>query len=146
MDLQDPKKILDKLISICITRVGQGIVYLIFEKLLHYPQITKLKRYKKLVIQIFAKVKYLCKRFCLAMIQGQNLWNIITIIIAFDLLYEDFDITIAGLLETDNKTIDQIQSILQLKKVKNLSKQAIGSTSNLAIAFRDKNGSKKSEY
>lgn len=80
------------------------------------------------------------------MIQGQNLWNIITIIIAFDLLYEDFDITIAGLLEMDNKTIDQIQSILQLKKVKNLSKQAIGSTSNLAIAFRDKNGSKKSEY
>ena len=42
---------------------------------------------------------------------GQDLWDIITIVIALDLLHEDFDTTTASLLKTGDKTIDQIQSI-----------------------------------
>lgn len=48
------------------------------------------------------------------------------------------------LLRICNKTIDQIQSILQSKKLRNISQQANGNgIANLAIAFRDKNITKK---
>ena len=77
------------------------------------------------------------------MTPGQDLWDTIAIVIALDSLHKDFDTTTASLLETGDKTIDQIQSILQSKEAKNLSKQATGSTGNLAMAFRDKSGSKK---
>lgn len=73
-------------------------------------------------MQIFAKVKYLCK--CLRMIitPGRDLWDIIMIVITLDFLYEDFNITTVSLLETRDKIIHQIQSILQSKEIKNLSK------------------------
>lgn len=63
----------------------------------------------------------------------------IAIVIAFDSLYKDFDITTTSLLEVGDKKIDQIQSILQSKNAKNISQWAIrGGIDNLAIAFRDK--------
>ena len=77
-------------------------------------------------MQIFIKVKYLCKRLCTAMTLNRDLWDMIAIVIALDSLHKDFDTTTANLLETDNMTIDQIQSILQSKEAKNLSKHAIG--------------------
>ncbi len=111
MDLKDPKEMWDKLKSIYI-KVGQGVVYLILQELLHYPKITKPKEYEKPVMQIFAKVKYLYKRLRMAMTLNRDLWDTIAIMIALDLLHEDFDTTTASLLETGNKTIDQIQSLL----------------------------------
>lgn len=111
IDLQDPKEIWNKLKSICI-KVGQGVVYLIFQKLLYYLKITKPKEYKRLVMQIFEEAIYLYICFYLAMTPRNDLWNIIVIVIALDLLYKDFDITNASLLETGNKIVDQIQSIL----------------------------------
>lgn len=51
--------------------------------------------------------------------------------------------TTASLLKTDDKTIDQIQSIFQLKEVKYLSKQAIRGTNNLTIVFNNKKLKKK---
>ena len=72
MDLKDLKEMWEKLKSIC-TEVGQEVVYSIFEKLLHYPKITKPKGYEKPVMQIFAEVKYLCKCFRLAMSLGQDI-------------------------------------------------------------------------
>ena len=142
MDLKDPKEMWDKLKSICI-EVGQGVVYSILQKLLHYPKITKPKGYEKPVMQIFAEIKHLYKRLRLAMTPGQDLWDTITIVIALDSLHEDFDTTTTSLLEIGDKTIDQIQSILQLKEAKNLSKRATGGTGNLAITFKDKNGPKR---
>lgn len=62
----------------------------------------------------------------------------IIIVIVFNSLYKDFDMTIASLLETSDKIIDQIQNISQSKEVKNLSKQATRDTRDLAMAFRDK--------
>ena len=107
MDLKDPKEMWDKLKSIC-TEVGQGVVYSILQELLHYPKITKPKGYEKPVMQIFAEVKYLCKRLRSAMTPGRDLWDTIAIVIALDSLHEDFDTTTASLLETGDKTIDQI--------------------------------------
>ena len=107
MDFKDPKEMWDKLKSIC-TKVDQGVVYSILQELLHYPKIIKPKGYKKPVMQIFAEVKYLCKRLRSAITSGQDLWDIIAIVIALDSLYKDFDTTTASLLETNDKTIDQI--------------------------------------
>lgn len=42
------------------------------------------------------------------MILGRDLWDIIAIVIALNLLDSDFDITTTSLLKTGNKTIDQI--------------------------------------
>ncbi len=142
MDLKDPKEIWDKLKSIYI-EVGQGVMYSILQELLHYPKITKPKRYEKPVMQIFAEVKYLCKRLRTTMTPNRDLWDIIAIVIALDSLHKDFDTTTASLLETGDKTIDQIQSILQSKEAKNLSKRATRETDDLAMAFRDKRGLKR---
>lgn len=62
----------------------------------------------------------------------------IAIMIALDFLQKGFDITTTSLLETGDKTIDQIQSILQLKEAKNLSKQVTKSVRDLAMAFLDR--------
>lgn len=44
-----------------------------------------------------------------------------------------------SLLETKNKIIDQIQSILQLKEAKNIIKQTIGAVGDLAISYKENN-------
>ena len=78
------------------------------------------------------------------MTPGRDLWDTIAIVIALDSLHKDFDTTIASLLETGDKMIDQIQSILQSKKAKNISKRAIGeSIGNLGMAFRNNNVPKR---
>lgn len=70
---------------------------------------------------------------------GKNLWNTIAIVIVLNSLYEDFDIITTSLLQTGNKTIDQIQTILQSKEAKTFSKQTTGATGNLAMAFHKRN-------
>lgn len=42
----------------------------------------------------------------------RDLWDIIAIVIALDSLHNNFDTTTASLLETRNKSINEIQSIL----------------------------------
>lgn len=49
MDLKDLKEMWDKLKSI-YTKVDQRVVYSIFQKLLYYLKIIKLKKYEKPVI------------------------------------------------------------------------------------------------
>lgn len=66
------------------------------------------------------------------MTPGWDPWDTITIMITLNSLHKDFDTTTASLLETENKPIDQIQSILQSKEVKNLSKQVIGFVEDLS--------------
>lgn len=57
--------------------------------------------------------------------------------IAIDSLYDNFDMTNSSLLEANDKIIDQIQSILQSKETKNISKQVTEGTGDLAMVFRD---------
>ena len=90
------------------------------------------------MMQIFAEIQYLYKYLRTAMTPNQDFWDTIVIVIALDFLHQDFDITTASLLETGDKTINKIQSIIQSKKAKNLSKRATGNTGKLAIAFRGK--------
>lgn len=127
------------------TKVGQGIVYLIFQELFYYLAITQLKEYEKPMIKIFVKMKYFFKWLWLAMILNRNLWNKIAIVIILDSLYEDFDTITVSLLEIGNKTIYQIQNTLKSKEAKNLSKRAIEAIRNLAIAFynHNRNGKRK---
>lgn len=42
------------------------------------------------------------------MTPNQDFWNIIIIVIAFDSLYEDFNMTITNLLEANDKIINKI--------------------------------------
>lgn len=51
-------------------------------------------------------MNYLYKYLHLLINSGQNLWDIIVIIIIFDLLYKYFDIITINLLEISNKMID----------------------------------------
>ncbi len=81
---------------------------LILQEFIYYPKINKLKGYKKLIIQIFAEVKYLYKQLRSAMTPGRDLWNMIAIVIALNSMHKDFDMTTANLLETGDKTINQI--------------------------------------
>lgn len=142
MDLQDPKNMWTKLKTIC-SEVDQGVVYSIFQKFLHYPRINKPKRYNKSVKQIFAKVKYLYKHLQTTITLNCDLWDIIAIVIVLNSLHNNFDITIISLLETKDKSIDKIQSILQSKKAKNISKRTTKGTKKLAMAFKDNNGPKR---
>lgn len=84
-------------------------------------------------------MRYLYKRLQTVIATNRNFWNTIVIVITLDSLYKDFNTTIVSLLETEDKTIDQVQSLLQSKKAKNLSKQVIRNTGDLVILFKDKN-------
>lgn len=63
--------------------------------------------------------------------------------ITLKLLHNDFNITIISLLKFEDKRIDLIQSILQLKKVKNIGIWAIRVIKNLTIAFKNNNNPEK---
>ena len=138
MDLEDPKEMWDKLKSIC-SEIGQGVVYSILQELFNYPKINKPKRYNKPVMQIFTKVRYLCKRLHTAMTPSRDLWDTIAIVITLDTLHDAFETITANLLETGDKTIDQIQSILQSKEAKNISKRTTGVVGDLAMVFKSSN-------
>lgn len=77
------------------------------------------------------------------MTPDRDLWDTITIVIALDTQYNNFDTTTTSLLKTSNKTIDQIQSILQLKEAKTLSKRFTGAVKDIAMVFRDNYSGKK---
>ena len=93
-------------------KVSQRIVYLILQKLLNYLKINKLKGYDKLIIEIFTEVYYPYKCIQIAMSSNRDFLNTIIIIIAFNILYKDFNITIISFLEIRNQIIDKIKSIL----------------------------------
>lgn len=76
------------------------------------------------------------------MTSGYDSWDTIAIVIIFDILHDDFDTTTTNLLKSSDKTIDQIQSILQSKEVKNLSKQSNGAIEDIAIVVKDSRKSK----
>lgn len=142
MNLNNPKDMWDKLRNV-YTKVGQRVVYLIFQELFNYPKVNKAKRYNKSVIQIFAEVQYPYKRLRIAITSGHDLYNTFAIVISLDTLDDNFDITTTSLLEIGNMIIDQIQSILQSKEAKNLSKQSIRAVRDIAMTFRDNYSRKK---
>ena len=145
MDLEDPKEMWDRLKTIC-SEVGQGVVYSILEELLHYPAINKPKGFDKPVVEIFAEVRYLCKRLKAAMTEGRDLFDIIAIVIALDTLHNDFDTTTASMLETGGKSIDEIFTIIQSKEAKFKSKRATGNIGDATMAFHAPSPKRKATY
>ena len=71
------------------------------------------------------------------MTPGRDMWNTIAICIALNTLYDNFDMITASLLDTRDKTIDQIQGILQSKEAKNLRKRSTGAIKDLAMSFKE---------
>lgn len=79
------------------------------------------------------------------MILGEDLWDIIAINITLYILYNNFKTTTTRLLEIRDKTIDQIQRILELRKAKNDSKQTTEVVGDLAILLRNNNNNYQNE-
>ena len=111
MDLENSKEMWNKFTSICI-KIGQKVIYSIFQEFFNYLKTNKPKRYNKLVMQPFTEVRYFCKRFWIAMTLNQDFWNIIAIVMALNTPYNNLNIMTASLLESGDKIIDQIKSIL----------------------------------
>lgn len=57
-------------------------------------------------MQIFIEVHYLIKQLQVVMTIGHNPWDTIAIVIAFNILHDNFDLTTASLLKVKDKSID----------------------------------------
>ena len=115
------------------SQVGQGVVYSILKELLNYPYIVKLLGYEKKATTIFAEVKQLVQRFQSTLTQHRTIWNSITLVVAFESLHNEFEMTTAPLLHLGDKDIEEIQQIVTSTKVANIARQTTGQTANLAI-------------
>ena len=73
----------------------------------------------------------------MAIALGCDPWDTIVIVIALNTIHNDFDSIIANFLEVGDKSIDQIQIILQSKKAKNISKQSTGVVTKMAMLFKN---------
>lgn len=80
------------------------------------------------------------------MTEGRDPFETIAIVIALDTLHDYFDTTIASMLETGNKSIDEIFTIIQSKEAKLKSKRAIGNKGDAAMAFRAPPPKRKATY
>lgn len=107
IDINDPKAMWDILKRIC-SEVGQGVIYLVPQEILNYSRIHKPKRYDKPVVKIFTEVRFLHKRLNAVMTIRHNLFDKITIVIIFNILYSNFEVTTANMLKIGNKTIEEI--------------------------------------
>ena len=135
IDIDDPQAMWAKLQSVC-SHVGQGVVYLILQELFNYPKVNKPKGYEKTITSVFADVQILTKRLRAALTPNRDIYNSIAIVIALDLIHNDFETKTSSLLKTGDKTIDEIQQILCSAEAKNLSKRATSVTNDLAMSFR----------
>ena len=114
--------------------------YSILQELFNYPKINKPKEYDKTITSIFADVRLLTKRLRAALTPNRDIYDSIAIVIALDSIHDDFDTKTSSLLETGEKTIDEIQQILCSAEAKNLSKRATGMTGDRAMTFRGSGG------
>lgn len=107
IDINNLKEIWDTLKKIC-SKVSQRVVYSVLQEIFNYPRIHKPKKYNKSVVEIFAEVYFFYKWLKVVMISRSNLFNIIVIVIFLDILYSDFEVTIANMLEIGDKIIKEI--------------------------------------
>lgn len=89
-----------------------------------------------MVSSVFAEVRFLTKRLKAAITPGKDIWDIIAIVVALDSLHNDFEPTIASMLESGEKPIEEIYQILASAKAKLKSKRATGVISDLAMISR----------
>ena len=97
------------------------------------------------MVEIFAEVRYLCKRLKAAMTEGRDPFETMAIVIALDTLHDDYDTTTASMLETENKSINEIFAIIQSKEAKFKSKYATRNIGNAAMTIRGKTSNSSSQ-
>lgn len=114
--------------------------------MLHYPAAKKPKKFNKPVVEIFAKVQYLCKQLKAVITKKKDSFKKIAIVIALNMLYNDFNTTTASMLETRNKSIDEIFTIIQSKEAKYKSKRATENIDDAALAFHAPSPKRKVPY
>ena len=79
------------------------------------------------------------------MTKGRDPFKTMAIVIAFDMLHDDYNTTTASMLETGNKSIDEIFAIIQSKKAKFKSKRATRNIGNAAMTIRGKTSNSSSQ-
>ena len=72
------------------------------------------------------------------MTKGRDPFKTMIIVIALDILYNDYNTTTASMFKTGNKSIDEIFAIIQLKEAKFRNKHATGNMGNAAMSIRGK--------
>lgn len=73
-----------------------------------------------------------------AVIEQKTIWESITLVVALNLLYNNFEMTTALFFYSSNKDPKEIQQIVTLIEVANLAKQAVKAISDLAIIAKKK--------
>ena len=132
---RDPHRSWETLRRVC-SQVGQGVVYSILKELLNYPRVVKPLGYEKRATTIFAEVKQLIQRLQSAVTEHRTIWDSITLVIALDLLHDDFEMTTAPLLHLGDKDLEEIQQIVTSTEAANMAKQATSQTADLAMMTR----------
>lgn len=89
-----------------------------------------------MVSSVFAEVCFLTKQFKAAITPGKNIWDIIAIVVALNSLYNDFEPIIASMLESKEKSIEEIYQILASAKAKLKSIRVTRIISDLAMILR----------
>lgn len=101
---RDPHQSWETLRWVC-SHVGRGVIYSILKELLNYPPVAKPLGYKKTATTIFAEVKQLVQRLQSAVTEHVTIWDSITLVVALDSLYDDFEMTTAPLLHSATKIL-----------------------------------------
>ena len=68
-----------------------------------------------------------------AITKHRTIWDSIILVVAFDSLYDDFEMTTAPLLHSGDKDLEEIQQIVISTKIANLAKQVTGQTADVAM-------------
>lgn len=72
------------------------------------------------------------------MTKQRTIWESITLVRAFNSLHNNFEMTIVPIFHFGNKDLKEIQQIITSTKAKNLTKQAVGVTADLALIAKNK--------
>ena len=106
--------------------------------MLNYPRVAKPLRYEKKANTIFVEVKQLVQQLQSAVTEQRTIWESITLVVAFDLLHDNFEMTTASLLHSSDKNLEEIQQIVTWTKAANLAKRAVGVIVDLALMAKKK--------
>lgn len=134
-------KMWEKLCIVCL-QVGQRVVYFIFQELLNHFCNIKPKKFEKSVISIFANIQFLIKWLQLAIIQNGDIGDSITIVVAPDSLYDNFETITTNILKHNDKIIKEIQQTFVFTKAKFLTKCVMKVTADSTIMSKNKGSSK----
>lgn len=124
-------------------QVGQRVVYSILKELLNYPRVAKPLDYKKKATTLFPKVKQLVQHLQSEVMEEKTIWKCITLVVALDLLHNDFKMKTAPRLYSGDKYLKQIQQIVTSIEVAKLAKRMVGASTELVMMAKKKHSAKQ---